>query len=116
MKQFIRQTLWKQCSFSESVKKLPKGEDYVEYFLFDRKKGDSTAFASAAALMFRECGVPARYVVGYAAPANLFTENSEGNYSAVLQDDNAHAWVEIYVPGAGWMPVEYSFSSFFDFQ
>ena len=106
VKQFIRQTLWKQCSFSESVKKLPEGEDYVEYFLFDRKKGDSTAFASAAALMFRECGVPARYVVGYAAPANLFTENSEGNYSAVLQDDNAHAWVEIYVPGAGWMPVE----------
>lgn len=57
-------------------------------------------------MMFRECGIPARYVVGYAAPANLFTETSDGKYMAVLQDDNAHAWAEIYVSGIGWTPVE----------
>ena len=106
VKKFVVRTLWERCRFTETEKKLPEGEDYVEYFLFHEKKGDSTAFASAAAMMFRECGIPARYVVGYAAPANLFTETSDGKYMAVLQDDNAHAWAEIYVSGIGWTPVE----------
>ena len=56
--------------------------------------------------MFRSCGIPARYVVGYAAPANLFSGQADGSYMAVLQDDNAHAWVEIYMPDCGWTPVE----------
>lgn len=81
-------------------------EDFIERFMFESKKGDSTAFASAAVIMFRACGIPARYVVGYAAPANLFAPQSDGSYMAVLQDDNAHAWVEIYVHGVGWYPVE----------
>ncbi len=106
VRQFVVRTLWEHCTFTGTEKKLPQGEDYVEYFLFHEKKGDSTAFASAAAMMFRECGIPARYVVGYAAPSNLFTETSDGNYMAVLQDDNAHAWAEIYIAGLGWTPVE----------
>ena len=56
--------------------------------------------------MFRMCGVPARYVVGYAAPQNLFTAQPGGGYTAILQDDNAHAWAEVYRPGEGWTPVE----------
>ena len=86
--------------------KISDDEDYIERFMFEKKKGDSTAFASAAVVMFRSCGIPARYVVGYAAPANLFSGQADGSYMAVLQDDNAHAWVEIYMPDCGWTPVE----------
>lgn len=89
-----------------SYEKISDDEDYIERFMFEKKKGDSTAFASAAVVMFRSCGIPARYVVGYAAPANLFSGQADGSYMAVLQDDNAHAWVEIYMPDCGWTPVE----------
>ena len=51
-------------------------------------------------------GLPARYVVGYAAPQSLFTAAGDGSCRAVLQDDNAHAWAEIYLSGQGWTPLE----------
>lgn len=63
-------------------------------------------FAAAATMMFRMFGVPARYVVGYVAPQELFSENADQTYTAVLEDDNAHTWVEIYQPFLGWTPVE----------
>lgn len=106
VKQFIIRTLWSNCTFTTEVWKLPKGEDFVNYFFFEKKRGDSTAFATTAALMYRMCGIPARYVVGYAAPSSLFIGNGDGTYTAVLQNDNAHAWVEIYMPEFGWTPVE----------
>ncbi|MBQ3583285.1 MAG: hypothetical protein IJA27_01070 [Lachnospiraceae bacterium] len=106
IKNFVRRTLLENCTFEAEAKKLPKGKDYISYFMFELKEGDSTAFASTAVMMFRMCGIPARYVEGYVAPVNLFSNNGDGTYTAVLQDDNAHAWVEIYVPGTGWTCVE----------
>ena len=85
---------------------VPEGEDFLRYFLEESKTGYSTHFATAAVVMFRMCGVPARYVAGYAAPAELFTAQPDGTYTAVLQADNSHAWVEVYEPGIGWKPVE----------
>lgn len=61
-------------------------------------------FASAAVVMFRMFGLPARYVVGYAAPQSLFTQQEDGSWHAILQDDNAHAWAEVYISGQGWSP------------
>lgn len=106
VKNFIVKTLWSNCNFMLESWKLPEDKDYVTYFFFDKKSGDSTAFASTAVLLYRMFDIPARYVVGYAAPANLFSTTSDGKCSAILQSDNAHAWVEIYVPENGWMPVE----------
>lgn len=63
-------------------------------------------FAAAATMLLRACGMPARYVVGYAAPASLFQGQEDGSYQAVLEDDNAHAWAEVYREGIGWTVVE----------
>lgn len=106
VKTFVVKTLWANCNFTLESWKLPENQDYVNYFFFHKKYGDSTAFASTAALMYRMFDIPARYVVGYAAPVNLFATNPQGGCSAILQSDNAHAWVEIYVPERGWMPIE----------
>ena len=57
-------------------------------------------------MLLRACGMPARYVVGYAAPASLFQGQADGSYQAVLEDDNAHAWAEVYREGIGWTVVE----------
>lgn len=106
IRQYVVKRLLSECEYELDVDKLPDGEDFVENFLYDTKEGYSMHFAAAATMMFRLFGVPARYVVGYAAPKEIFTKDASGNYTATLEDDNAHAWVEIYEPFLGWMPVE----------
>lgn len=44
---------------------LPRGKDFVEYFLNENKKGYCVHFASSGAVILRAMGVPARYVEGY---------------------------------------------------
>ncbi len=106
VKNFVRKTLLERCEFEDKSVKLPKGKDFIHYFMFERKKGDSTAFASTATMMFRICGIPARYVEGYVIPTDLFSDGGNNSFTAILQDDNAHAWAEIYVPKKGFTYVE----------
>lgn len=84
----------------------PKKKDFVQYFLFESKEGYCAHFASAAVLILRYLGIPARYATGYAASPGEFTPNADGTCSAVVLDRQAHAWAEIYLDGIGWIPVE----------
>lgn len=77
----------------------PEGEDFVGYFLTESRTGYCMHFASAATLMLRSIGIPARYTSGYVADVKA------GERTAV-PDYNAHAWVEVYCDGYGWQPVE----------
>lgn len=103
---FIRAYLGEHYTFEMTTEELPEGKDFLEYFLEESGQGYSIHFASAGTMMFRMFGIPARYVTGYAAPSDLFSAQPDGTYTAVLQDDNAHAWTEIYVDKEGWRPVE----------
>lgn len=73
---------------------VPEGTDFVEHFL-NTKKGYCTYFASAMAVMSRVMGVPSRFVIGY----GLVRDGKD--YAAYT--DNAHAWVECYFRGVGWI-------------
>ncbi len=104
--------------------KIPYGEDYVNYFLRANQKGYCQHFASAATLIFRYLGIPARYAEGYAINREDFytgkdltdlnvddwieTPYSAGAYVTEIDvpDASGHAWVEIYQKGIGWTPVE----------
>lgn len=88
------------------VATTPVGKDFVEHFLFDSHEGYCAHFASAAVLMFRYCGIPARYATGYAASSAAFSRTPENVYSVTLSGSQAHAWAEVYVDGVGWTPVE----------
>ncbi|HEX9745358.1 MAG TPA: transglutaminaseTgpA domain-containing protein [bacterium] len=79
---------------------VPAGEDAVDYFLFDweYKRGHCEYFSTSMAVMCRSIGIPARVVTGYAP----------GNYSIltnryIVQEKNAHAWVEVFWPDIGWV-------------
>lgn len=73
----------------------------LEDFLFTRKTGYCEHYASAMVVMLRSIGIPARLVTGF-----LATEwNGFGHYYTVRQRD-AHAWVEVYFPGSGWITVD----------
>ena len=98
---FVRSTLESHASYTKTPGSTPRGNDYVEYFLYENKQGVCTHFASAAVLLFRLYGIPARYVEGY-----LVRDLESGNGAQAIMDEAAHAWAEIYVKGAGWIPIE----------
>ncbi len=75
----------------------------LESFLFTVKQGYCTHFATAACQIVREWGIPARYCEGYLA--SEFYTSFQG-YSTEILDSDAHAWIEIYVDGMGWMQYE----------
>jgi transglutaminase-like putative cysteine protease len=70
----------------------------LETFLFKSKVGYCQQFAGAMALLLRLGGVPARVAAGF----------TTGDYNAtthqwVVSDLDAHAWVEAWFPGYGWV-------------
>lgn len=101
---WIRHYLAQNYSYDLLPPQVPEGEDALEYFLFTSRRGNSVHFASAAVVLYRMFGIPARYVVGYEVPPVLFTVQAGGLYTATVQGDNSQAWAEIYLPGIGWSP------------
>lgn len=104
--------------------KTPDGKDLIDYFIYENKKGYCTYYATAACIFFRLCGIPSRYVEGYHVHNYDFTsmesrtitgedgnETKEKYYPVDVKDSNAHAWIEIYVNGYGWVPLDYTASS-----
>jgi transglutaminase-like putative cysteine protease len=85
--------------YNEDFEAFPEDADFALHFLRNSKEGICQHFAMAATVMYRALGIPARYVVGYmvTVPANEWVE---------VGIQLAHAWVEVYVRGFGWVPVE----------
>jgi transglutaminase-like putative cysteine protease len=72
------------------------GPDPVLDFLFGRRSGHCEYFATAMVLLARAAGIPARFVAGY----RVGEKTPFGYY--VVRERNAHAWVEVWMPGEGW--------------
>ena len=96
---------------------IPKaGDDYVDQFLFDTKQGYCDNFSTSMVVMLRSIDIPARWVKGF-APGE-FVLNDEGEKVYQITNNEAHSWVEAYMPGIGWMPYEptIGFSSLTDIE
>jgi len=96
---------------------IPKaGDDYVDQFLFDTKMGYCDNFSTSMVVMLRSIDIPARWVKGF-APGE-FVLNDEGEKVYQITNNEAHSWVEAYMPGVGWMPYEptIGFSSLTDIE
>lgn len=65
-------------------------------FLLNGKRGYCEQYASAMAVMLRSLGIPSRVAVGFTAGSR------EGNHRVITTRD-AHAWVEVYFSGIGWV-------------
>lgn len=73
----------------------------LEEFLFETRAGNCEYFAAALAVMLRTQGIPARVVAGF----QRGEWNPFGRYFTVRMRD-AHAWVEAYVAGTGWITLD----------
>jgi transglutaminase-like putative cysteine protease len=87
--------------FSYSLEELPVSSTPLEDFLLVHKRGNCEYFASALGVMLRISGVPARRVGGYRGGVY----NRSGRYYLV-QQKNAHVWVEALLAGYGWMRLD----------
>ncbi|MBI4171500.1 MAG: transglutaminase domain-containing protein, partial [Actinobacteria bacterium] len=65
-------------------------------FVGRSKRGYCQQFAGSMALMLRFLGIPARVAAG-------FTSGTFKDGAWVVTDHNAHAWVEAWFPGYGWL-------------
>jgi transglutaminase-like putative cysteine protease len=97
----LTEYLQQNYQYSLQLGHVPPGRDPVDWFLFDVKIGYCEQFATAETLMLRSLGIPARLATGY----------STGDYNPVLdqsivREHDAHAWVEVWFPGHGWVPVD----------
>lgn len=78
--------------------KQNKEEEHIYQFLFESKEGICQEFASSMVLMCRSIGIPAKYVTGYLASEK---DPETGRY--IVREKDAHAFVEVYIAGYGWM-------------
>lgn len=95
----VRQTLWDRAVYTYRPGAVPEGEDLILWFLTENEKGYCTHFASAGVMLFRILDIPARYCEGYKVVG-------DGRQQIEVKNRNAHAWVEVYLSGFGWVPVE----------
>ena len=87
------------CQYDAGAPAAPEGVDPVYYFLTGSHRGYCMHYASAVTLILRAAGIPARYVSGFAAEITPDRQTS-------IPDRAAHAWVEVWLDGFGWYPVE----------
>lgn len=77
------------------------GQPPLVSFVTDAREGYCQYYAGAMALMLRSLGIPAQVAVGF----------TSGTYDAkrrrwTVTDHDAHAWVEVWFEGWGWLPFD----------
>lgn len=75
------------------------GANKLCYFLFDSKKGYCAYYAGATLFLLRALGIPSRIATGF-----LTVDRSQKNPGWYwFYEDQAHAWVQVWFPGFGWL-------------
>jgi transglutaminase-like putative cysteine protease len=97
----LRDRLAADFPYDLAAPPAPAGHDTVDHFLFEGRTGFCQHFATSLAVLARARGIPTRLVTGYAP----------GDYNAFsglweVRGRHAHAWVEAWLPGQGWMPYD----------
>lgn len=81
--------------YTTSTKAGNSGSALVDFLT--NKQGYCEQYAAAMAVMTRYAGMPARVAIGY-------TKGVRKNGYWSISTSDAHAWVEVYFQGVGWMP------------
>ena len=90
---------WLRTTGGFAYDESPPGTDGappLAHFVAEGKRGYCQHFAGAMALMLRLLGIPARVAAG-------FTSGTYEDGGWTVTDHNAHAWVEVWFPGYGWL-------------
>ncbi len=97
LEQWVRTNI----KYNERPASPPAGVEFVDWVLFTSKEGYCTAYASAMIVMLRSLGIPARMAAGFSQ--GIWEPRAQ---SYIVRERDAHTWVEVYFPGAGWVEFE----------
>ncbi|WP_054026488.1 transglutaminase domain-containing protein [Bacillus sp. FJAT-28004] len=90
----------------------PEGSDFVDHFLFEQRQGYCVHFSTAMVVLLRSQGIPARWVKGFTPGTPVGESTASDTFGTgelvdyEVKSSDAHAWVEVYFPGAGWVPFD----------
>jgi transglutaminase-like putative cysteine protease len=88
-----------QFTYTLEPPELSSDDPYDE-FLFETKRGFCEHYAGSFALLMRAAGIPARVVTGYQGG-----ELNPLNHQLLVRQADAHAWVEVWLDGRGWLRI-----------
>ncbi len=100
----VRKVLRSNNSYNARVDITYGNDDPLQYFLKNNAEGNSMYFASAGVVALRAYGIPARYAEGYFVSSTALQAAQSDEYT--VTSGNAHAWIEVYFDGVGWLPVD----------
>ena len=108
-------------SYQVTIDPPPTGQEVIDWFLFDYKKGFCNYYSTAEVILLRSLGIPARWAVGYAEGERVITQEelntprrgqeppdttSMDIATFNVRQKDAHAWPEVYFPNMGWVEFE----------
>ncbi len=102
---YIAEYVQSSARYNLEFAPFPEGVDPVVYFFTGSEvEGICQHYAMAGTMLYRACGIPARYTVG-------FVGDNIPNTEVSVDDSKCHAWVEIYLESFGWVPIEVTASN-----
>lgn len=103
-----RNFIMMDTEYTLSPGKTPRDKEAVTYFLSENKKGYSSHYATAAAILLRGIGVPTRYVEGLYVSKEKLADVKGRTTEIEVTDKDIHAWPEVYQENYGFVPVEFT--------
>jgi transglutaminase-like putative cysteine protease len=94
-------SMFRKDNFVYTLSPPKLGQNGIDVFLFDTKRGFCEHYAASFVYLMRAAGIPARIVTGYQGGEY----NTNGNYMIVRQSD-AHAWAEVWLKDQGWIRID----------
>ena len=83
-----------------------RGTDPILDFLFHQRQGYCVYFSGAMVMLCRSIGIPARMAVGFATGEVDMARSHGDTVLYKVTADQAHAWVEVYLPHYGWFTAD----------
>lgn len=90
-------------TYDTNVEGPGRGVPDLVHFLLESRTGYCQHFAGSLALMLRMNGIPARVAVGLNVNGSNY-DIASGTYG--ITDRDVHSWVEVKLPGQGWLPFD----------
>jgi hypothetical protein len=87
--------------YSRDKQQIDSTKEQTEAFVLGKQEGYCRQFSSAMAVLCRLNGVPSRVVTGFAPGSYSLVDNAY-----IYKASDAHAWVEVYFDGYGWIPFD----------
>lgn len=91
-------THFREQQFFYTLKPPLLGEQSIDEFLFESRRGFCEHYASTFTFVLRAAGIPARIVAGYQGG-----EINPVTGTVLVHQFDAHAWAEAWLEGEGWV-------------